>query len=385
MQHLKEYIQSKYKLRCELDIDLKIYSSNVEEIIVVSPVDDEIYIKYNEYEIVSSRKMMYKDISYLLDNLAYVYFLSPNNDLLNTLVWSGDSERTLIDDAEDYIWKMHNDMNIEKVFVMHFYGEYNFEATVSGSFIDTYWQIYDESHYKVVDEAIKRYKYREKEGYVERYKSLLTYIIPSEYNLKFIRKYFLDQGFLYLLDYRDRDEDIKDIYQMIDFSFDTANNIAGDKYMIMSSDFESVILVEGSKIYMRGKIALDYPTLDKILQVDKEPCRYIHSLKTSRVLYEGTLYEASGKTISECLNKLNKLLDGKIVCCFTCKYGNYTIDEKNIYCLNGFHPKDFPDVLYIVDETKMIPYDQFNLCDMYRIPSKDNYQHTLFKAVNEDE
>lgn len=379
MIRLSEYISSKYHLKCEVDIDLKISSENVSEKIIVTPVDDKIYIKYGDGEIVSTRRMMYKDISYLLDHLSFIYFISSNNDILHEITYDGLDDTTLIDVAEDFIWKNHNDMDIYKIFVLRFAGPYNFEATISGPFVDTYWPIFDSAHFSVIEASQTKYKYRTKE-YAKRYKALLTNIIPSEYNKAFLRKYFLDTGYAFLVDIRD--EENKNVYQLIDIDFDNLNSICENTpYLIMSSDYESIIVYDNNKFYIRGKIVDEYPTLDKIIQIDDEPCRFIHSLKTSRILYKDRLYEASGKTISDCLNKLNKLLDNKILCCFTCKYGNYTIDEKNIYCLNGFKPKDFSDVLYIVDETKMIPYDQFNLCDMFEYPNKDYYQHTLFKEV----
>lgn len=99
-------------------------------------------------------------------------------------------------------------------------------------------------------------------------------------------------------------------------------------------------------------------------------------------MYKGKLYEASAKTRSEELNKLNKLLNNKILCCFFCKYGNYLDDEEKIYCLHGFKPKNFSDVVFDIEESKMIPYDMFNLCEDFNFQTKNFYTHT--KAEGED-
>lgn len=385
LERLKEYIVNKYKLiKCELNIDLKISSDNVDDTIIVSPVDDYILIKYSTNEIKSDKRRIYKDLTYLLEHLSYVFFISKNNDILHEMVYDALDDTTLIDEAEDYIWKNHNNMDFERIFVISFSKDYSFEATVSGSFIDTYWPIFDEPHYHVIDAAISRYKYRNK-GYATRYKALLQSVISSSFNLDFLRKYFLDTGYVFLLDFKQgEEEEIRDVYQMIDIDFDNCKSICGDKYAILSSDYESMIVVDNDRFFVRGKIAEEYPTIEKIIQVDDMPCRYIHNLKTSRILYNDKMYEASGKNISDCLNKLNKMLDYKIVCCFTCKYGNYLLEDRDIYCMHSFHPKDLADLLYIVDETKMIPYDQFNLCEDYRLPD-DEYRHSLHKVVMEDE
>lgn len=375
---LSEYISSKYNLKCELNIDLKIYSDNVTDSILVSPVDDSILVKFRDHEIKSDKKMIYKDLCYLIDHLQFVYILSANEDLLHEMVYYADSDDTLIDTVEDFIWKNHNEMKIDHVFVLRFYGDYSFEALVSGSFIDTYWQIYDEAHYQATKAALDNFKYKDKD-YPMKFKSIMSNVIASEYNLKFLRKYFLDLGYAFLLDYKDIDT--HDVYQLIDIDFDSCKNICGDSYAIISADYKSMLCFYNGRYFIRGKILEEYPTIEKILQVDKEPCKYVHNLKTSRVLYDGALYEASGDTISDCLNALNSMLGGKILCCFTCKWGSYTTEEKDIYCMRGFNPRDFADILYMVDESKMIPYDQFNLCDDYEIPDMKNYAHTKYKAV----
>ena len=77
LERLKDYIINKYKLiKCELNIDLKISSDNVDDTIIVSPVDDYILIKYSTNEIKSDKRRIYKDLTYLLDHLSYVFFIS---------------------------------------------------------------------------------------------------------------------------------------------------------------------------------------------------------------------------------------------------------------------------------------------------------------------
>lgn len=384
LEDVKKYVEDKYKLKTDLSIDLKIYSNNVLDTILVTTLDDEIVIKYDDLEIKSSSKKIYKDISYLLDHLAYIYFLTFEGKEINHITFDAINSDAIIDLAEDYIWN-HRDDNtdeIDRIFVISFRDLYSFEAKVSGSFVDTYWQIFDEPHYNVWNVASTKFKYREKE-YAERYKSLLTLAINNKYNLEELRRYFLRDGYCYLLDWKD--EDTHDVYELIDIDIERIIMTASNKFCIMSADYNSILDYEDGHIYLRGKIEEEYPTINKILQVGDLPCQYIHSIKTSRVLYEGKLYESTGKTLSIELNKLNKLLDNKILCCYFCKYGNQLDDEKKIYCLNGFTPKDFNDVLFDIYESKMIPYDMFNLCEDFNFLTDKFYTHTNAKGDKDNE
>ena len=381
LEDVKKYIENKYKLKTELSLDLKIISDNVLDTIIITTLEDSYVIKYDNLEIKSSNKRIYKDISFLLDNLSYIYLLTFEGKEITHITYDAMNEDTILDAAENWIWD-HRDDNIEEVdriFVVSFRNLYSFEASVSGSFVDTYWQIFDEPHYNVLNAAFTNFKYKNKE-YAERYKPLLTLCINNKYNRRELRKYFLKGGYAYLLDWKD--EDTHDVYEIIDIDFDNLKMTAGDKFAIMSADYDSILDYEDGAIYLRGKAAEDFPTETKILQVDDEPCQYIHSVKTSRVMYKGKLYEASAKTRSEELNKLNKLLNNKILCCFFCKYGNYLDDEENIYCLHGFKPKNFSDVVFDIEESKMIPYDMFNLCEDFNFQTKSFYTHT--KAEGED-
>ena len=281
--------------------------------------------------------------------MAYIYFLTFEGKEINHITFDAINSDAIIDLAEDYIWN-HRDDNtdeIDRIFVISFRDLYSFEAKVSGSFVDTYWQIFDEPHYNVWNVASTKFKYREKE-YAKRYKSLLTLAINNKYNLEELRRYFLRDGYCYLLDWKD--EDTHDVYELIDIDIERIIMTASNKFCIMSADYNSILDYEDGHIYLRGKIEEEYPTINKILQVGDLPCQYIHSIKTSRVLYEGKLYESTGKTLSIELNKLNKLLDNKILCCYFCKYGNQLDDEKKIYCLNGFTPKNFNDVLFDINK-----------------------------------
>ncbi len=384
LEDVKRYIEDKYKLNCNLSIDLKIESDNVLDTITITTLEDAFVIRYDNLEINSSKKTIYRDISFLLDHLSYIYFLTFEGKEVCHITFDALHEDTIIDCAENFLWE-HRDDNMEeidRIFVISFRNLYSFEAKVSGSFVDTYWQIYDEPHYNVMNAAMTTFKYRDK-NYAERYKSLCTLCINNSYNMLELRKYFLQDGYAYLLDWKD--EDRHDVYEIIDIDIDNIKTTAGDKFVIMSADYSSILDYEDGNIYLRGRVADIYPTESKILQVDDEPCQYIHSIKTSRVLYNGKLYEASGKTRSDELNKLNSLLDKKILCCFFCKYGNYIDDEEKIYCLNGFNPKSFVDVLFDVEESKMIPYDMFNLCEDFNFQSKQYYTHTKAKGDEDNE
>ena len=379
---IQKYVSCKYNLKSELSIDLKIKSDNVLDEILVTTSEDIFKIKYDDLEIISSKETIYKDLSYILDHLAYIYFLTFEGKEISHITYDALTDETIIDKAENFIWNNRDNKldEIDRIFVVSFRNLYSFEAKASGSFIDTYWQIYDEPHYMVYDTAWTRFKYRDK-AYADKYRSLLTMCINNKYNMEALRHYFLREGYCYLLDWKD--EDTHDVYQLIDIDLDTLKMIAGNSFALMSSDYKSILDYEDGKIYIRGIVEENFKTIKKIIQVDDLPCTYIHSIKTSRIEYNGKIYEASGKTISEELNKLNKLLDNKILCCLFCKYGNYIDDPNKIYCLKGFKPRDLADVIYYVEETKMLAYDMFNLCEDFNFQTKKFYTHT--NAIGEND
>ncbi len=380
LQDIKDFIEGKYKLKCVLDVDLKIYSDNVLDTIVVMNVCDTFIIKYNNKELKTSKNNIIKYIDFLLERLAYIYFISYEGVELKHITYDPQEYDTILDCAEEYLWQERDNIgDVYNIFVMSFKNLYSFEAKVSGSFIDTYRKVYDEEHYKVYDASTSLYKYIEKD-YALKNKPFLTKIINNKYNLEEMRKFFLKEGYFYLLDYKDRDT--HDIYLFIDFDIDTMKTLATDKFMIITPDFKSVLDYEENSIYIRGDIQNIYPTIEKEIQVDTSICSYIHSVKTSRINYLDNVYEASAKNIYDELNKLNQMLDRKILCCFFCKYGNYLEDPTKIYCLKGFDVSNFSDVVYNVFESKMIPYDMFNLCVDFNYQTKKTYTHT--KALEEE-
>ncbi len=376
LSKLGEYIKKEYKLNIECDIDLKIYSSNIDEFILVTTLEDKVYIKYSDITIESNYKNMYKDIRFILDNLIYIYLLDLRGDIIRTIIYQNDSDKTLFEEVEDFIWRNKKDINVEKILAVTFANNYSFEANVSGVFIDTFWEVFDTTRYNVINASLKKFRYRDKENYLINNSILLKKIIKNKVNLKEIKKYFLSLGYAFLIDAR---EDNTTVYQVIDIDFDNFKSIAGNKYLVMSADLNSIIYYTDDNIYIHGLVCDVYKTFFKILQIDEEPCNYVHNIKTSRVVYKEKIYEATGRSISEELNNLTSLVNNKMMCCFNCKYGNYIDNENEIYCLKGFKPRDFSDVLYIIDEAKIIPYDQFNLCEDFSYQTKEHFTHTLSK------
>ncbi len=381
LEEIKKFVENKYKLKCILNVDLNIYSDNVLESITIMNICDDYIVKYDGRECRVKNNII-KYIDFLLDRLAYIYFLAFDGTEIKHITYDPFKFSTIIDAAEDYIWEERDNLGeVSNIFVMSFKNLYSFESKVSGSFIDTYRRVYDEEHYKALDSATAIFKYKEKD-YALKNKPFLTQIINNKYNLEEMRKYFLKDGYFYLLDFKD--QDTHDIYFFIDFDIDTMKTLAGDKFMIISSDYKSVLDYECDNIYIRGEIEKIYPNIIKELEVDTKLCKYIHSVKTSRINYDGEVFEASAPNICDELNKLNKMLDGKILCCFFCKYGNYIDDPTKIYCLKGFDVSNFSDVVYNVFESKMIPYDMFNLCVDFNYQTKKTYTHTKNCEVEDE-
>ncbi|MGM9972123.1 MAG: hypothetical protein ACI35W_06920 [Anaeroplasmataceae bacterium] len=376
LSRLGQYISDTYKLKCDYNVDLIIHSPNVLDTILVTAIENNIYIKFNDVKLETTYKNMYKDIRFVLDNLTYVYYLDGRGDIIASNYYYDFSERPLIDEIEDYIWDNRQSLEAEKIMVMTFALNYSFEAKVSGSFVDTFNLVFDKTRYEVMNNAIKKFHYKGNSDYLVLNKSLMGNVIMNEANVKELKKYFLSLGYAFLIDYHDEKEDV---YQVIDIDFDSFKNIAGDRYMVMSALYDSIIYYENGQIYLRGKVLDKYKNVFKIVQVDNEPCNYVHNIKTSRLSYNGKIYEATGKTISDELNSLGNLLDNKLMCCFNCRYGNYIDDENNIYCLKDFKPHNLSDVVYIVDEAKLIPYDPFNLCEDFMYQSDDYYTSTKCK------
>lgn len=376
LQKLGEYVSNKYGLKCDIGIDLVIYSNNVCETITVTTIENQVLIKYNDFEIKSCYKDMYRDLRYVLDNLAYVYFLDNRGDISATLLFQNNNDKTLIEEVEDYIWENKKNIEIDKMMVITFANNYSFEAKISGSFIDTFWPVFDKAHYDVLNNVVRKYKYKGQEDYLIANKNLMSAVISNDINIHELKKYFLSLGYAFLVDYKD---DEQNVYQIIDINFESLKNIAGNTYLIISADYNSVIYFYNDSIYIRGDVVDTYKNMFKVVQVGDEICNYVHNIKTSRIKYQNKLYEATGKTLSDELNKLNKMLGYKMMCCFSCKYGNYIDNECEIHCLKDFKPKDFSDVLYIVDEGKILPYDPFNYCDDYEEIEKNYYTSTKFK------
>ena len=239
-----------------------------------------------------------RDITYLLNSLTYIYYLDINNDILHKGIYLSDKDHSLIEEVEDFVWNNKKEYNIEKILVVMFALDYSFLAHVSGSFIDTFWQIYDKAHYEVLNTALKKFKYRKD---FDIYNSaLLTSVIKSDINLIALKKYFLKYGYAFLIDYNDQKSDV---YELIDIDFSNCKTIAGDSYLIMSADYKSILYVKNDKYYIMGLVCDEYQTIYKYIQIEDEVCNYIHNIKTSRVLYKDHMYEAYGNDLSEELNK----------------------------------------------------------------------------------
>ncbi len=374
LEEIKKYIENKYNLKCILNVDLKIYSDNVLEPITIMNICDKYIVKYDCKEANLSKNNIIKYVDYLLDKLAYIYFLAIDGTEIKHITYDPFNFNTIIDAAEDYLWQERDNIEeVANIFVMSFKNLYSFEAKVSGCFIDTYRKVYDEEHYNAYNSATMVFKYKEKE-YALKNKPFLTQIINNKYNVEEMRKYFLKDGYFYLLDFKD--EDSHDIYFFVDFDIEAMKTLASDKFLIITPDYKSILDYECGDIYIRGDIEKVYPNIIKEVEVDTKVCKYIHSVKTSRINYGGEVYEACASTIYDELNKLNKILDNKILCCFFCKYGNYIDDPTKIYCLKGFDVSNFSDVVYNVYESKMLPYDMFNLCVDFNYQDKKTYTHT---------
>lgn len=373
LKKINEYIKTKYNLKTNLDIDLHINSKNDLSEVIISISDDVIIINYDNFKIVSNYTKIYKDITYLFNKLINIYYLDMTDNIISedTYVESDDS---LFDYVEDNLWKKRNELNnVAKVYVSMFALDYYFITNVSGSFLDTFWPIYDAAHYAVLNATLKTFKYK------EPYYALKDEVIPTKINLKEIESYILKYGYAFLVGIKD---DEYEIYEIINIDFSNFKDIIGPNYIIMSADYKSIIYVNASSYYIKGEITNVYKTIYKLIQVDNDVCDYIHNIHTSRVIYKNKLYESFGKSLSEELNNLNKLLDYKIMSCFTCKYGNYIDKENEIYCLKGFKYNNLTDICFIKEETGLIPYDQFNLCEDFNFKDDKTYIHSLSQVKN---
>lgn len=366
LKHIKEFVKNKYNLDSNLEIDLTIKSLNGDETIRVEDNDDKIFISYKEKKYVTDEINIYKDLSYILDRLINIYYLDISENILYTSYFI-DEEESVLNSIEDNLWKNRKEYNVESVYVSMFAFEYFFISKVSGSFVDTFFPIYDKAHFQVSEAARKTFKYR------EPYYARKSQIIKNDINLAEIKKYILRFGYGFLVSCEDIDYNI---YQIINIDFESFEEIMPKNYLIMSADYKSIIYVCDNKLYLKGEIDDVYKTIYKSISVDNKIADYIHNIHTSRLRIDGKIYEAYGKSISEELNNLERMLDGKIISCFFCKYGNYLYNEEDIYCLKGFKYKNLTDIAFNIKEALLIPYDMFNLCADFRYQEENFYTHT---------
>ena len=114
LEDVKRYIEDKYKLNCNLSIDLKIESDNVLDTITITTLEDAFVIRYDNLEINSNKKTIYRDISFLLDHLSYIYFLTFEGKEVCHITFDALHEDTIIDCAENFLWE-HRDDNMEEI------------------------------------------------------------------------------------------------------------------------------------------------------------------------------------------------------------------------------------------------------------------------------